>query len=91
MEKSTIHLTPFFITVDGVPVTILEVLKTQLISGETHYHVAVRFNYKGVTSRTVSLHVKDMKELVNKLKIEVTKIKLVDYAYGIEEVRRQIR
>ncbi|RLC63536.1 MAG: hypothetical protein DRI48_08365 [Chloroflexi bacterium] len=90
MQTNTFHITPFFIEVDGVQVEILEVLKSQLISGDTWYHVVVSINYNGIKSRRYSLDVKDIKDLTNKLKIEITKIKFIDYAYGIDEVKRLI-
>lgn len=90
METNTFHITPFFIEVDGVQVEVLEVLKSQLISGDTWYHVVVCIHYNGIKSRRYSLDVKDIKDLTNKLKIEITKIKFIDYAYGIDEVKRLI-
>jgi len=90
VKPSLIPLPPFSIEVDGVRVTVLEVLKSQLISGETWYFVVVQLNYKGVLSRRYTLSVRDVRDLVNKLKMEVTKIKFIEYGYGLEAVRRMI-
>lgn len=81
---------PFFIEVDNVSVQILEARKKKLISGDEFYLVVVSLNYKGIWSKKFTLNVKNMDELVDKLKIEITKIKFIDYAYGIEEVKRII-
>jgi len=90
MATETFRLPPFFIEVDGIPVEVLEVLKSELISGDTWYHVVVRIIYNGIKSRRYTLDVKDIKDLTNKLKIEITKIKFIDYAYGIDQVKELI-
>jgi hypothetical protein len=90
METNTLQIPPFFIEVDGCQVQVLEVLKDELISGETWYHIFISINYKGIRSKRYSIDVKDIKDLVNQLKSEITKIKFTDYAYGIDEVRRLI-
>lgn len=90
MESNVLHLPPFSIEIDGVEVEVLEVLKTELVSGDTWYHVVVCINYDGIRSRRYSLDVRSMEELVNKLKVEITKIKFIDYAYGRLAVRRWI-
>jgi len=90
METNTFHIPPFFIEIDGVPVQVLEVLKFEYVSGDTWYDVIVSINYNGIKSRRYGLYVKDIKDLKNKLKIEITKIKFIDYAYGRDEVKRLI-
>jgi len=90
METNSFHIPPFVIEIDGVPVEIIEVLKSELVSGDTWYHIVVSINYNGIKSRRYSLDVKDIKDLTNKLKIEITKIKFIHYAYGIDEVKRLI-
>jgi len=64
--------------------------KRKLITGEVWYIVSVRVFYKEMTSRTYPLFVRDTKDLVNKLKVEITKLKFIDYGYGLEEVARLI-
>jgi hypothetical protein len=88
METSTLQLTPIFLEVDGVPVELVEVSKQQLISGEVWYIASVKIIYKGIHSKVFPLYVKNTQDLVNKLKVEITKLKFIDYAYGIEEVKR---
>ncbi|MEM2260003.1 MAG: hypothetical protein QXY65_02935 [Candidatus Methanomethylicaceae archaeon] len=90
MEKATFRVFPFSIEVDGTIVNIYEVLKTKLISGDEWYHVVVEINYKGIKSKRYTLDVRNINNLINKLKIEIDKIKLIEYAYGINEVRRVI-
>ena len=88
METFTIQLTPFYIEVDGVTVQVVEVSKREFPTGETQYIVSVKIIYKGIHSRVFPIFVKSTQELVNKLKVEITKIKFVEYAYGIEEIKR---
>jgi len=90
MEPATIQVPPFSIRIDGAEATILEVLKTQLVSGDVWYHVVVKLRYKGVSSRNYTLDVKDMNNLINKLKIEISKLRFIELAYGINEVKRII-
>jgi len=90
MEPAKIQLTPFSILVDEVTVRVLEVLKTELDPQYPWYHVVVQINYHGIKSRIYSLDVRNTKDLVKKLKIEVTKIKMLEYMYGREELKRLI-
>jgi hypothetical protein len=86
MMSFSFQLTPFFIDVDGVTVQILEVTKTYL--GE--YIVSVRVIYKGIYSRVFSLAVQNTDDLMNKLKVEISKVKFIEYIFGIEEVKKLI-
>jgi hypothetical protein len=88
METSTIQLPPIFLEVDGIPVQLVEVSKQPLITGEVWYIASVRIIYKGIQSKVFPLFVKDTQDLINKLKVEITKLKFTEYAYGIEEVKR---
>jgi hypothetical protein len=90
MESTVIQLPPFSIQIDDCEATVLEVLKTSLVGGVTWYHVVVQLNYKGVKSRRFTLDVKDEKHLINRLKSEVTKLKFIEYASGLAEVKRLI-
>lgn len=73
--------------IDGVLVEVIEVLKHQLISGETYYTVALRIHYKDIISKIFNLSVKSSEELKNKLKIEISKIKFMEYTYGLKYVK----
>jgi len=90
METTKIQITPFSIIVEGVPVRILEVLKTALDPQNPWYHVAVQISYRGVQSRIYTLDVRDTKDLVKKLKVEIAKIKMAEYVYGREELKRLV-
>jgi len=90
MESSIIQLTPFFIEVDGVPVRIVEASRQQFVSGDVWYIVSVSIIYKNIRSRVFPLFVRNMQDLMNKLKVEITKVKFIEYAYGLEEVKRLI-
>lgn len=76
--------------VDGVTVQVVEASKQELVSGEVWYIASVKIIYKGIHSKVFPLYVRNTQDLVNKLKVEITKIKFIDHAYGIEEVRRII-
>jgi hypothetical protein len=86
MMNLSFQLTPFFIDVDGVTVQIVEASKTLL--GE--YIVSVRIIYKGIYSRVFPLAVKNTDDLMNKLKVEISKVKFIEYTFGIEEVKKLI-
>jgi len=85
-----VQILPITIDVDRFKVTLYEVMKSTLISGETWYHVVVSIDYKGIRSRRYTLDAKSMKDLINKLKIEITKLKVVEYSEGLEEVERLV-
>jgi len=90
METIKFQIPPFSIEVDGCLVDVLEVLKREIVTGDTLFFVVVQRRYKDVVSRRFTICVKSEKELINKLKIEITKIKFLEYAYGFEEVKRLI-
>jgi hypothetical protein len=90
METNTFHLPPFFIEVDGCPVEVVEVVMNQLVTGETYFRIVLSIIYKGIQSRTYSLVARDTEDLVNKLKIEISKIKFAEYSKGLNEVKRMI-
>jgi hypothetical protein len=88
MESVTIQVTPFTIELDGAEVTVVESSRQPLVTGEVWYIVSVRISYKGVTSRVFPMFVRDARDLRNKLKVEITKLKLIEASYGMQEVRR---
>lgn len=90
MESSTIQITPFFMEIDGVTVEVLEASKTEFVWGETTYTVSVKIIYKGIHSKVFPLFVKNLNDLINKLKVEITKVKVLEYTYGLDEVKRVI-
>jgi len=90
MESYTIQVTPFTTEVDGVAIQVVEASRQPLVTGEVWYIVSVRINYKGIASKVFPLFVRDARDLRNKLKVEITKLKLIEASYGIQEVRRLI-
>jgi hypothetical protein len=86
MMNFSLQLTPFFVDVDGVTVQIIEASKTPF----NEYIVSVRIIYKGIYSRIFPIAVQSTDDLMNKLKVEISKIKFIDYTFGIEEVKRLI-
>jgi len=69
---------------------LIELSKQEPVWGEPYYIASVKIIYKGIASRTFPLFVRDQRDLLNKLKVEITKIKFIDYMYGLDEVRRII-
>lgn len=90
MERAFLPILPQTIEVDGIPVEILEAKDMSLSGGEPYYLVVIRIHYKGITSRVFSIPAHNEQELLNKLKIEVTKLKYLEYIYGIDELRGMI-
>ena len=85
-----IQLLPIFLEVDGVPVMLIELSKQEPIWGNPYYIASVRIIYKGIQSKIFPLFINSPKDLLNKLKVEITKIKFIEHIYGLEEVRRVI-
>jgi len=63
--------------IDSAQVHILEVTKRQLVTGDVFYHVSCYVTYKNFVSPVFALRVKDEKELLFKLRVEVNKMKLL--------------
>ncbi|RLE88795.1 MAG: hypothetical protein DRM97_06570 [Thermoprotei archaeon] len=74
---------PIAIRVDDATVTIYEVIRSKLISGETWYHVTVDIFWRGKRSRRFSLDVRSWNELRKLLLIEVSKFKWMNLL-GVE-------
>jgi len=91
METTRILIPPFYLDIDGVLVDVLEVSKQTLPNGEVWYIVSCSIRYKGIKSKVFPLYVKNEEDLKNKLKIEITKIKLLEITHGLEELKRIMR
>jgi len=91
MASISIKIPPFFIDVDGVPVEILEVGSTKIAEAIIWYHVSCRIHYKDIVSRVFTLDVKSEEELINKLKVEITKLKYIELVSGKDVLERLIR
>ncbi|RLE47283.1 MAG: hypothetical protein DRJ18_03440 [Candidatus Methanomethylicota archaeon] len=90
MEKARITLPPFYIDVEGVRALVLEVGKTELSPEEILYTASIQLEYKGMRSRTFFLQARDERDLLDKLRLEVSKLKFIELAYGTEFLRRLI-
>jgi len=90
VETAILPVLPLTIEVDGIPVEILEVKDSSLSGGDPYYLAVIRIYYKGIQSRIFTIPAKSERELINKLKIEVTKLKYLEYVYGIEELKGMI-
>jgi len=76
VERLDAIVPPHRFTLDGTTVTIWEVIKLQLVSGDTMYHVLVELSYKGKRSQRFPLDARDWKDLLKKLLVEIPKFKL---------------
>jgi len=75
-ELLTRAITPVKFKLDGVNVMLIEVLGSELITGDRWYHVRVQLEWRGSKSTPFSLDVKDMNHLKKKLLVEISKFKL---------------
>lgn len=91
METIRFIIPPFSLSIDGALVDVLEVSKQSLPNGETWYIVSCSIRYKGIKSRVFPLFVRNEEDLKNKLKIEITKIKIFELTHGLEELKRLMR
>jgi len=66
---------PRTIQIGDAQAHILEVTKRQLVNGETYYHVSCYITYKNYISPVFALRVKNEKELITQLRVEVAKMK----------------
>jgi len=62
---------------DNAIITIYEVLKSQLVSGKTWYHVTLDIEYRGKRTRRFSLDCKDTNDFKKRLMVEVSKFKFL--------------
>ena len=88
MEKPRITLPPFYVEVEGARALILEVSRAEAVPGDVWYIVSTQLEYKGIRSKTFTLQARSEEDLLNKLKMEVTKLKFMELAYGTEFLRR---
>jgi len=68
---------PFSFTLDGAKVTIYEITKSELISGDKWYHVHLDIAWRNKRSRRFTLDVKSWEDLLRKLLVEISKFKLM--------------
>jgi len=83
-------LLPIAVEVDGVPATIYEVSKHEITPELKIYSASVQITYKGMPSKIFTIDAYSEDDLMAKLKIEVTKIKFMELAYGLDFVKRVI-
>ncbi|MHC1563779.1 MAG: hypothetical protein ACXQTF_00430 [Candidatus Hecatellaceae archaeon] len=76
------------IDVDGVQAHILEVLKTSTPWSGDEYHVVVKLTWNNVSTRNFTIDVKNERELIAKLRIEASKMKLFKFLHGEEALRK---
>jgi hypothetical protein len=74
--SSRILITPVEVEVEGAKCTILEVTSREWIDKKTYYTASVYCEYAGKRSQIFQLDVTSNEELINKLRVEVAKMKL---------------
>jgi|YelNatPaOPRAMG01_1025707.scaffolds.fasta_scaffold00562_48 hypothetical protein len=90
METKSILIPPIFMQIDGVTVELVEVSKHFLAPDQPYYIASVKIIYKGIHSRVFPIFAKDITDLKNKLKVEINKVKFIEYSCGLEEVKKLI-
>jgi len=83
MERAPILLTPFHIQIEDATITVWEIRKVP----PDQYNCTITITYKNITSKRYGLIVKSSKDLRNKLKIELTKLKFINLSLGEEALR----
>jgi len=68
---------PVRFRIDGCDVTIYEVLKSQIVSGKTWYHICLDLEYKGKRTRRFSLDAYSTEDFKKRLLIEISKLKWI--------------
>lgn len=66
---------PIQFSLDGCKVTIYEVLRSQLVTGKTYYHVNLSLEYRGKKSKRFSIDVTSTEDLRKRLLVEIAKFK----------------
>jgi len=70
------RIPPQTLWLDDAKVTIVEVMRSDLITGDTFYHVFLQVEMPPFPPRRFSLDVKSFDELRKKLLVEVSKLKI---------------
>ncbi len=87
--STRVVVAPIEVDVDGAKCTILEITSHEWIDGSTRYVVSAYCEYKGLRSKVFQLDVASNKELINKLRIEVAKMKL-DTVLGYDHLYTKV-
>jgi len=66
---------PIRFKLDNCTVTIYEVLKSQIASGKTWYHVCLDLEYRGKRTPRFSLDAYNNKDFKKRLLVEISKLK----------------
>lgn len=90
MTNKTIQVLPLYLNVDDVVVEVLEVLEHKIDGQLLCYTVSMRLRYKGIKSKVFAIDCKNMGDLINKIKVEISKLKLFEIVMGFPELRRII-
>jgi len=91
MDTLQITVPPVTTKVSNCLVDILEVLKSELISGDTWYHVVVKVRCPDFQSRVFCLDVKDINDLKHKVEVEIAKIRMLKFVLGNDYIREVVR
>ena len=76
-RRLDVLIAPLTLKVDDARVEVFEVLKFEFPDGKPRYHVTCRVKWRDITSRIFFLDVYDMKDLERKLKVEISKLKML--------------
>jgi len=60
---------------DGCVITIYEVSKSELVSGDKWYHINLDIEWRGRKCKRFSMDAKDLQDFLKKLMVETSKFK----------------
>jgi len=84
LETTLFLIPPFDIQIEDAIVTVWEILKLP----PNRYNCTITINFKDIQSKRYGIIVKDQKDLRNKLKIEITKLKFIELSMGRDYLRQ---
>ena len=88
--STKISILPVSVEVDGAIVHILEVLKSRLPNGTIFYHAVCKAEWNGITTRNFVISFRTEEEFREKLRTEIAKLKLMDFLYGRDFVKKVV-
>ncbi|RLC72208.1 MAG: hypothetical protein DRI26_03455 [Chloroflexi bacterium] len=80
---------PIKLSLDGAEVFILEVTENTWVDGSKHYLVTFFIKWRNLRSQVATIDVRDNQELIQKLRAEIAKFKLLIYG-GMSNIFQRV-
>jgi len=84
-----IHVTPLTVMLDGCLVHIIEVIRSKLFDTKW-YHVVLRIDCGTIKTRTFTIPARSNRELKEKIRAEIAKIKMLAFVAGPDFAREVV-